>query len=113
MACSPAAWAALWRRAAGRDRYSDVRRQHEEANHADAGFRHNLAGLHALLFIADCREAEADGVNLKALKLRTGYFGAEPWTEAMRKQIEARLPLKAIDIYGSARSLARCGQRMP
>ena len=45
-------------------------------------------------------EADVEGVNLKSLKLRTGYFGAEPWTEAMRKQIEQRLPLKAIDIYG-------------
>jgi len=46
-------------------------------------------------------EAEADGIDLKkTTKLRTGYFGAEAWTEAMRKQIEQRLPLKAIDIYG-------------
>jgi phenylacetate-CoA ligase len=45
-------------------------------------------------------EADLAGVDLKSLKLRTGYFGAEPWTEAMRKQIEQRLPVKAIDIYG-------------
>ena len=45
-------------------------------------------------------EADAEGINLKKMKLRTGYFGAESWTEAMRKQIEQRLPLKAIDIYG-------------
>ena len=45
-------------------------------------------------------EADAEGMDLKKLKLRVGYFGAEPWTEAMRKQIEQRLPLKAIDIYG-------------
>ena len=45
-------------------------------------------------------EAEAEGIDLKSLKLRVGYFGAEPWTEAMRQQIEQRLPLKAIDIYG-------------
>jgi phenylacetate-CoA ligase len=45
-------------------------------------------------------EAEAEGVDLKLLKLKTGYFGAEPWTAAMRRQIEQRLPLKAIDIYG-------------
>ncbi len=45
-------------------------------------------------------EAEKEGIDLKSLKLRTGYFGAEPWTEAMRKQIEQRLPIKALDIYG-------------
>jgi phenylacetate-CoA ligase len=45
-------------------------------------------------------EAETDGVDLRSSRLRVGYFGAEPWTEAMRKQIEQRLPVKAIDIYG-------------
>ena len=45
-------------------------------------------------------EADAEGIDLKKMKLRTGYFGAEAWTEAMRQQIEHRLPLKAIDIYG-------------
>ena len=34
------------------------------------------------------------------LKLRIGIFGAEPWTENMRKEIEGKLQLKAIDIYG-------------
>ena len=45
-------------------------------------------------------EAAQDGIDLRKLKLKTGYFGAEPWTETMRRQIEQRLPLKAIDIYG-------------
>ncbi len=45
-------------------------------------------------------EAAADGIDLRKLKLKTGYFGAEPWTDNMRKQIEKKLPLKAIDIYG-------------
>jgi phenylacetate-CoA ligase len=34
------------------------------------------------------------------LKLRVGVFGAEPWTENMRKEIEEKLAIKAIDIYG-------------
>jgi phenylacetate-CoA ligase len=34
------------------------------------------------------------------LKLRVGIFGAEPWSENMRKEIEAKLKIKAIDIYG-------------
>jgi phenylacetate-CoA ligase len=41
-----------------------------------------------------------EGVNPADLKLRCGLFGAEPWSEAMRKEIEARLNLSAVDIYG-------------
>jgi len=40
------------------------------------------------------------GVARDELALRAGIFGAEPWSEAMRAQIEALLPLKALDIYG-------------
>lgn len=40
------------------------------------------------------------GVEPGNLKLRVGIFGAEPWTEAMRHEIEAKLGIKAIDIYG-------------
>ncbi|HEX2159697.1 MAG TPA: phenylacetate--CoA ligase [Actinomycetes bacterium] len=43
--------------------------------------------------------AEA-GVARDEVALRVGIFGAEPWSEAMRSQIEALLPLKALDIYG-------------
>lgn len=40
------------------------------------------------------------GVNPSALKLRVGLFGAEPWSENMREEIQRRLNLKAIDIFG-------------
>ena len=40
------------------------------------------------------------GVARNELALRAGIFGAEPWSEAMRSQIEGLLPLKALDIYG-------------
>jgi len=40
------------------------------------------------------------GVDPMKLKLKVGIFGAEPWTEAMRKDIETKLNIKAIDIYG-------------
>jgi phenylacetate-CoA ligase len=39
-------------------------------------------------------------VDFGNIKLRVGLFGAEPWTEEMRKEIEERLRIKAIDIYG-------------
>jgi phenylacetate-CoA ligase len=35
-----------------------------------------------------------------ALKLKVGFFGAEPWSNAMRRDIEAKLNIKALDIYG-------------
>lgn len=44
--------------------------------------------------------AEEEGIDIKKLPIKAGFFGAEPWTEAMRQQIEAKLNLKAIDIYG-------------
>ncbi|MCL2508357.1 MAG: phenylacetate--CoA ligase [Oscillospiraceae bacterium] len=40
------------------------------------------------------------GVDAKKLRLRAGIFGAEPWTEAMRAEIESVLDIKAYDIYG-------------
>lgn len=39
-------------------------------------------------------------VDLQNLKLRIGIFGAEPWSEEMRREIETKLGIKAIDIYG-------------
>jgi phenylacetate-CoA ligase len=44
--------------------------------------------------------AEREGVDLAKTSLDIGVFGAEPWSEAMRREIEARLGLKAMDIYG-------------
>lgn len=42
-----------------------------------------------------------EGIDIKFLPLKIGIFGAEPWTEAMRQQIEDKLGLdNAIDIYG-------------
>jgi phenylacetate-CoA ligase len=40
------------------------------------------------------------GIQSDELKLRAGIFGAEPWSENMRREIESKLNLKAIDIYG-------------
>ena len=51
-----------------------------------------------MLAIAD--EMEKQGIDPKKCSLRIGLFGAEPWTNEMRKSIEARTSLSAIDIYG-------------
>lgn len=40
------------------------------------------------------------GVDPSQLSLRIGIFGAEPWTDAMRKELESRLHIDAVDIYG-------------
>ncbi|HJB61949.1 MAG TPA: phenylacetate--CoA ligase [Candidatus Ruminococcus gallistercoris] len=40
------------------------------------------------------------GIDPKSLRLRAGIFGAEPWTEEMRREIERLLAIKAYDIYG-------------
>lgn len=48
------------------------------------------------LLIAE--QAAEDGADLR--KLRLGVFGAEPWSGEMRKEIEARLAITALDIYG-------------
>ena len=51
-----------------------------------------------MLAIAD--EFERQGLDARASSLRIGIFGAEPWTEAMRAEIEGRMGLAALDIYG-------------
>lgn len=50
------------------------------------------------MYIAE--EIEKAGIDVKTLSLRAGIFGAEPWTEEMRRQIERKLNIKAYDIYG-------------
>ena len=44
--------------------------------------------------------ADAEGVDFKSLKFKVGVFGAEPWSENMRVEIEKQLGLDAVDIYG-------------
>jgi phenylacetate-CoA ligase len=45
-------------------------------------------------------ELENQGLDPRATSLRIGIFGAEPWTDAMRREIEERLDIDAVDIYG-------------
>lgn len=50
------------------------------------------------LFMAET--AEEMGVDFKQLKLKSGIFGAEPWSDRMRDKIERLLNLSAFDVYG-------------
>ncbi len=51
-----------------------------------------------MLNIAD--EMDRQGIDPKTLPLRLGIFGAEPWTNEMRTELEERLGIQALDIYG-------------
>lgn len=50
------------------------------------------------LYLAE--SLEKSGIPRNEIQLKVGIFGAEPWTEEMRKEIEYRLGIKAYDIYG-------------
>jgi phenylacetate-CoA ligase len=50
------------------------------------------------LYIAEV--AEEMGIDIKQLPLRIGVFGAEPWSDNMRNEIESKLNIDAMDIYG-------------
>jgi phenylacetate-CoA ligase len=45
-------------------------------------------------------EMESEGLDPRASSLEIGIFGAEPWTEQMRREMEERLDIHAVDIYG-------------
>jgi phenylacetate-CoA ligase len=51
-----------------------------------------------MLAIAD--EFDRQGIKASACSLRIGIFGAEPWSASMRSEIESRMGLQALDIYG-------------
>ncbi len=51
---------------------------------------------------------EASGVSKDDLKLRIGAFGAEPWTENMRLEIQQRLGLKGFNLYGLSEIMGPC-----
>ena len=56
-----------------------------------------------MLAIAD--EFERVGLDPRRCSLQIGIHGAEPWTEAMRDEIEARFAMQAIDIYGCSEAI--------
>jgi len=64
----------------------------------DFGTTHLACTPSYALYMAE--EMEAMGIKKEELKLKAGIFGAEPWSENMRKEIEEKLGIVAIDIYG-------------
>ena len=51
-------------------------------------------------FLSVLDQMESEGIDPRSTSLRVGIFGAEPWTEAMRHEIEERTGMDAVDIYG-------------
>jgi phenylacetate-CoA ligase len=45
-------------------------------------------------------QGQSMGIDMRSLKLRVGIFGAEPWSEQMRQEIEKAFDIKALNIYG-------------
>jgi len=59
-----------------------------------------IAGTPSYTLVVGEAAAEA-GIDLRSrMKVRVGFFGAEPWTEGMRREIEERFGIEAFDIYG-------------
>ena len=61
-------------------------------------------------------QAERMGIDMRTLRLRTGVFGAEPWTENMRQRIETHTNITAYDMYGLSEIIGpgvgiECAQR--
>jgi phenylacetate-CoA ligase len=58
------------------------------------------------LYLAETMEKM--GITKDQIKLRVGAFGAEPWTESMRQEIQNRLGLKAYNLYGLSEIMGPC-----
>jgi phenylacetate-CoA ligase len=63
-------------------------------------FRPRIIMVTPSYMLALVDEFEAQGLDPRASSLAVGIFGAEPWTEQMRREMEDRLDLHAVDIYG-------------
>jgi phenylacetate-CoA ligase len=63
-------------------------------------FKPDLIAVTPSYMLAIADEMEKQGLDPKKSSLRVGFFGAEPWTNEMRAQIEARTSLEALDVYG-------------
>ncbi|MBC7802272.1 MAG: phenylacetate--CoA ligase [Candidatus Parcubacteria bacterium] len=63
-------------------------------------FKPEIIAVTPSYMLAICDEMERQGMDPKKSSLRIGIFGAEPWTDELRRNIEKRTSLQAIDLYG-------------
>ncbi len=65
-----------------------------------ADFRPRVIMVTPSYFLGILDEMERQGLDPKASSLEVGIFGAEPWTEQMRQEVQSRSAIRAVDIYG-------------
>jgi phenylacetate-CoA ligase len=65
-----------------------------------ADFRPRIIMVTPSYFLAIADEMERQGLDPAGSSLEIGIFGAEPWTDQMRDEIEARCDIHAVDVYG-------------
>ena len=65
-----------------------------------ADFQPDIIMVTPSYMLALIDEMQRQGHDLRASSLKVGIFGAEPWTEDMRREMEQRLDMHAVDIYG-------------
>ena len=65
-----------------------------------ADFQPDLITVTPSYMLAIAEEMERQGIDPRSTSLKVGIFGAEPWTNDMRREIEQRLDIHAVDIYG-------------
>lgn len=63
-------------------------------------FRPDLIMVTPSYMLAIIDELQRQGIDPRTTSLRVGIFGAEPWTNDMRREMEERLDMHAVDIYG-------------
>ncbi|MFT4083863.1 MAG: phenylacetate--CoA ligase [Nocardioides sp.] len=65
-----------------------------------ADFEPDLIMVTPSYMLAIVDEMERQGIDPRSTSLKVGIFGAEPWTNDMRREMEERLDMHAVDIYG-------------
>jgi phenylacetate-CoA ligase len=65
-----------------------------------ADFRPRIIMVTPSYMLTIAEEMDRQGMDARACSLEIGIFGAEPWTDSMRVEVERRLGLSALDIYG-------------
>jgi phenylacetate-CoA ligase len=63
-------------------------------------FRPNIIMVTPSYMLSVVDEMERQGIDPRSTSLKVGIFGAEPWTNDMRREMEQRLDMHAVDIYG-------------
>ncbi|MGD0699682.1 MAG: phenylacetate--CoA ligase PaaK [Trebonia sp.] len=63
-------------------------------------FRPDLITVTPSYMLAIAEEMERQGIDPRSTSLKVGIFGAEPWTNDLRREMEQRLDIHAVDIYG-------------